>query len=334
MAGWGPFLAVIAVLTLLLLVLSRQSQAFIHEHAERENSDRSGTVADAEDSPGTDEPDRQGQAPDGAATGPDDSAPAGATDAARGSPAVREDPTGADGVADTEDRSQTIPEDPIDAGVGDGPGEASPEVELTSGVMLANVASTQALFGGVVLVAAWYFSIPAEAFGVTADPLAAGLPGVGLGLAVGLGLWLANEFSTTVADAVGAAYDETVRELLAPGSARGWVAMLVVVLPLIAFAEELLFRAALIGVPAAGFGVSPWLLAVVASLAFALGHGAQGQVGVVVTGLLGFALAAGYILTGSLLVVVVAHYVINAMEFLVHEYLGVEQVLPPAVQPG
>jgi membrane protease YdiL (CAAX protease family) len=47
-------------------------------------------------------------------------------------------------------------------------------------------------------------------------------------------------------------------------------------------------------------------------------------VGVVVTGLLGFVLAAGYVVTGSLVVVVAAHYVINALEFFVHELLGVE----------
>ena len=197
---------------------------------------------------------------------------------------------------------------------------------------VANVASTQAVFAGVVLAAVWYFSIPATALGVTAEPLAGGLPGVGVGLGFGLALWLANELSTTAADAVGAAYDETVRELLAPESARGWVGLLVVVLPLIAAAEELLFRAALVGVPAAGFGVSPWLLAVVASLAFALGHGAQGTVGIVVTGVLGFALAAGFVLTDSLLVVVVAHYVLNVMEFLVHEFLDVESL--PLLAPS
>ncbi|MEF8814925.1 MAG: CPBP family intramembrane glutamic endopeptidase, partial [Halovenus sp.] len=94
------------------------------------------------------------------------------------------------------------------------------------------------------------------------------------------------------------------------------------VLPLVALSEELLFRAALIGVPAAGYGLSPWLLAVVSSLAFAFAHGAQGRVGIVVTGSLGFVLAGGYILSGSLLLVVVAHYVINAVEFLVHELLA------------
>jgi predicted Abi (CAAX) family protease len=40
-----------------------------------------------------------------------------------------------------------------------------------------------------------------------------------------------------------------------------------------------------------------------------------------VTGLLGFVLAAGYIVTGSFLVVVVAHYLVNAVEFIAYEGL-------------
>lgn len=198
------------------------------------------------------------------------------------------------------------------------------EVTLTPRMLLANVAFTQALVTAGLLAAAWYFAIPADAFGVTAEPLSTGVLGVAVGILFGVSLWIGNEGTTYVADAVGAAYDETVRNLLAPNTANGWLFLYLVVLPLISVSEELLFRAALIGVPAAGFGVSPWPLAIASSVAFALGHGAQGRVGVVVTGLLGFLLAGGYIVTGSLLVVIVAHYVINAMEFTMHELLGVE----------
>jgi membrane protease YdiL (CAAX protease family) len=353
---WGPFLAVVGVLTVLLLVLSRQSQQFIHEYADRDgpDTDHPGDTAAAGDaahdgpavSNGPDErtmPDTGGSdLPDGS----DGDARAGRTPP-RPAPAAEStgetSPEPSPGGEQTgEGRPEPSPggeqthesrPEPSPGGKSEqqrrpepSPAEAGPDIELTSTVLLANVASTQALFAGVVLAAAWYFSIPAGAFGIAADPLAGGPAGVAVGVGFGVALWLANELSTTVADAVGAAYDETVRQLLAPESARGWVGLFAVVLPLIAVAEELLFRAALIGVPAAGFGVSPWLLAVVASLAFALGHGAQGQVGVVVTGVLGLALAAGYILTGSLLVVVVAHYVINALEFLLHEFLGIEVV--------
>jgi membrane protease YdiL (CAAX protease family) len=187
---------------------------------------------------------------------------------------------------------------------------------------MVNVALTQGLVLLTLVVAAWYFEIPARAFGVTASTT--GVSAVALGISFGVVLWVANELSTTLADAVGAAYDERVRELLAPESPGGWVTLFGGVLPIIALGEEVLFRAALIGVPEAGFGVTAWVLAVGSSLAFALGHGAQGRVGVVVTGALGLVLAAGYVVTGSLLVVVVAHYVINALEFGVHELLDID----------
>lgn len=315
MPQWGAFLAVVAVLTGLLLLLSRQSQRFIRAAAEGESTGPENRPVERQSlSDGDDE-----QGPE---TSPEDSEllpgmpPGGelSPGETRTEPGERAG-AGPDGGSPG---GVAVPERVDDAG--STPGD--PRLEPTSTVLLANVASTQALFAGVVLAAAWYLSIPPSAFGATpVTPLDAGV-GVGFGLV----LWLANELSTTVADTAGAAYDETVRGLLAPGSTRGWVGLLVVVLPLIAFAEELLFRAALIGVPAAGFDVSPWPLAVVASLAFALGHGAQGRVGVVVTGFLGLALAGGYVLTGSLLVVVLAHYVINAMEFLLHERLGVGNI--------
>ncbi|WP_436935365.1 CPBP family intramembrane glutamic endopeptidase [Halovenus marina] len=201
---------------------------------------------------------------------------------------------------------------------------ATEQVELTTGVMFANVVVTQGAVVVILAVAAWYFSIPSDALGLSTDIWTERLSTetaqpLGLGVVFGLVLWVGNELSTRLADAVGAAYDESVRELLAPDSVLGWIGLLGVVLPLVAISEELLFRGALVGVAAAGTGISAWLFAIVSSLAFALGHGAQGRVGVVVTGALGFVLAAGYVLSASLLLVVVAHYVVNAMEFLVHE---------------
>ena len=115
-----------------------------------------------------------------------------------------------------------------------------------------------------------------------------------------------------------------LREALAPETPAGWAALLFVVLPIIAGFEELLFRGALIGAMHAGFGVSPWVLAGGSSVAFAAGHGAQGRIGMTVTGVLGFVLAAAFVLTGSLLTAVVAHYLVNALEFLVHEWAGID----------
>nr|WP_303651822.1 CPBP family intramembrane glutamic endopeptidase [Halovenus rubra] len=199
----------------------------------------------------------------------------------------------------------------------DSESKREPDIVLTPVAMMANVAFTQGVILFGLVLSAWYFDIPADAFGsgIGTGGGAAVVVGVGFGIV----LWGANELSTTVADAVGAAYDERVRELLAPESIGGWIALFGVVLPIIAVSEELLFRGALIGVPEMGFGLNVWVLAFLSSLAFALGHGAQGRVGVVVTGALGLVLAGGYVVTGSLLIVIVAHYVINALEFAVHE---------------
>jgi membrane protease YdiL (CAAX protease family) len=195
-------------------------------------------------------------------------------------------------------------------------------------LLLVNVALTQGVFGVVVAFGAFYFEIPAAALGL-ATPISLGpfppsslAATLALGVAFGLFLWMVSESLTRLADYLDVAYDESLRGMMAPESLGGWVALLFVVLPLIAGVEELVFRAAIVGAVSAGFGTSPWALAVVSSVAFALGHGAQGSLGVVVTGLLGLALAAGFVLTGSLLLVVVAHYVVNAVELLVHESAG------------
>ncbi|MEF8776966.1 MAG: CPBP family intramembrane glutamic endopeptidase [Haloarculaceae archaeon] len=199
-------------------------------------------------------------------------------------------------------------------------GRGRPSIrDLSPVALLANVAFSHGLLAGIVVAGAWYFAIPSTAFGVAPTPESTGLPAVVAGVGFGIVLWLANEAGARVADAVGFDRDESLRTLLGPESTGGWVLLLGVVLPTIAVGEEVLFRGALIGVPAAGFGLSPWALALVSAVAFALGHGAQGSAGIVVTGLLGLVLAAAFVVSGSLLLVIVAHYLVNALEFVVHE---------------
>ncbi|MFD1644738.1 CPBP family intramembrane glutamic endopeptidase [Haloarchaeobius litoreus] len=200
--------------------------------------------------------------------------------------------------------------------------ETDPLAAMTTGMLLANVAITQGLFLVAILGAAVLTGVPATAMGLS--PAAFGPAPVLAGVGLGVGLYVANEVGAAVAEGAGFEYDERLRSVLAPESAAGWAALLGLVLPLVAVFEEVLFRAAMVGVLAAGFGVSPWLLAVGSSLLFAAGHGLQGPAGVVVTGALGFVLAAAFVLTGSLVTVVVAHYLVNALEFGVHEGLGVE----------
>ncbi len=194
----------------------------------------------------------------------------------------------------------------------------------STGALLANVALTQGLFGVLVVGGAFLFAIPATAFGVTPAPLSTGLPALALGVGAGVGFWTGSELASLAGDGLGLSFDESLRSQLAPDSRGGWVVLLAGVLPTIAIVEELLFRAAAIGVPVAGLGAPAWLMVLVSSGAFALGHGAQGRVGMAVTGALGTALGALFVLTESLLAVVVAHYLINAIELTVHEGLDIQ----------
>lgn len=185
---------------------------------------------------------------------------------------------------------------------------------MTTGELLANVAVTQGGFGVLVAAAVWLARIPLDALGV-ASPSAST---VGVGLAAGVALYAVNEVLARTLDAAGLGYDEAMRDALSPDSLAGWVALLFVALPLVAGFEELLFRGALVGALSAGFGVSPWALAAASSVAFGTAHSAQGGVGVLLATLLGFALAAVFVLTGSLLAAILAHYVVNVLEFAVH----------------
>ncbi|QSG13676.1 CPBP family intramembrane glutamic endopeptidase [Halapricum desulfuricans] len=196
-----------------------------------------------------------------------------------------------------------------------------PQLEsISTASLLANVAVTQGLFAVVLVGGAVAFSIPPRAFGLGAGVTSG--RALLLGLALGAGLWVANEASARALDVAGIEYDERLRAMLAPDSLAGWVVLLGVALPTIAAVEELLFRAAAIGVVAAGFDLSPWPLVVGSSVAFGLGHGAQGRAGIAVTAMLGTVLASAFVLSGSLLVVVVAHYLVNALELVVHEGLA------------
>lgn len=188
--------------------------------------------------------------------------------------------------------------------------------------LLANVAITHGLFAVVLSAGIVLAEIPPSTLGV--GGAASGAKAAGLGLAVGLSIAVVNTLFGGLTEGFDADPGGQLRELLAPESRRGWLLLLLVVLPVIAGFEELLFRGALIGAFAAGFELSPWLLAVGSSVAFGAGHGAQGWLGIAATALLGFVLAAVFVATESLLVVGLAHYVVNAVEIGLVEGLGYE----------
>jgi len=206
------------------------------------------------------------------------------------------------------------------AASGASPPGGDPE-PLSAELLFVNVLVTHGLFLVLLVAAALYTRVPASAFGLSVS-----VSELALGVGFGVVLSLFNTGAGALAESFGYAPSEELRGLLAPDSPSGWALLLFGTLPLVALFEEALFRATLVGAFAVGFAVSPWALAVVSSVAFALAHETQGAAGVVVTGVLGFVLAAGYVITGSFLVVVVAHYLVNAVELVVYEGLGVQRL--------
>lgn len=198
---------------------------------------------------------------------------------------------------------------------GDPATAATTDVLESDRLLLANVLASHGGLLVLLVVTIWLAAIPGGAVGVGAVTTGDIVAGIGIGLALSAG----NEASARIADRVGIDYDERLRTMLAPDSTVGWITLLLVVLPLVAIAEELLFRGALVGGLAAGYGLPTWGLVVVSSVLFGFGHGLQGQAGVVVTAALGLGLAAAFVVTGSLTVVIIAHYLVNAIEFVVNE---------------
>lgn len=190
--------------------------------------------------------------------------------------------------------------------------------------LFANVLLTHGGLGLLLLGAAALTGIPGETLGVDGTAWSTGVAAVLGGIAFGGALAAMNVGLAALLDRIAGDPSEDLRTALAPDSRVGWMLLLVVILPLVAAFEELLFRAVLIGAATAATGLSPWPFVVLSSVAFALGHGIQGKTGVAVTGLLGAVLGVAFVLTNSLLLVVIAHYVVNAVEFLLKEWLGWE----------
>lgn len=238
-------------------------------------------------------------------------APSGEPD----SQASREATTAPDSLAQTDDSLHKTTHDPH------GDTTVQSLDTISTDILLLNVLMTQG--GVVVLIAggAVLTGVPLEALGVSSSLLDRGA--FALGLAVGLGLSLVDELLSVSARRFGYVPEDLLRSALTPDTLEGWILLVSVILPLVALGEELLFRAALLGATPLVSGVPTLGILLLSSLLFGLAHAVQGRAGVVVASVLGLGLGSAYLVTGNLLVVVIAHYLVNVIEFVLHELLGV-----------
>lgn len=215
------------------------------------------------------------------------------------------------------------------------PSDADPDhpqlTDLPPLVLLLNVVVTHGGLGLLVLGAAGLTGVPLVALGIAPTSSSTGILAVAGGLVLGGLLAGANAVMAATLERLEIEHSEALRAAMAPRTTGGWILLLGAILPLVAAFEELFFRAVLIGAAAAATGLSPWLFVVSSTVAFAAGHGLQGRGGLLVTGVLGIVLGAAFVLTNSLLLVVLAHYVVNAIEFLARERLGLD---PEALLAG
>lgn len=186
-----------------------------------------------------------------------------------------------------------------------------PLARLSRRALYLNVVVSHGLVIGVLGVTVLLTGIPHGSLGLDGMPRPAAVLGLGLGLIA------LNEESERVADAFDAA-ENSLREFLEPETAVEWGLLLGVALPLVAVAEELLFRGALIGAVGTGTDLPAVLLIGGSAVAFGGAHTAQGWAGVGMATVIGLVFGIAFHLTGSLWLVIIAHYLVDLVEFVVH----------------
>lgn len=138
---------------------------------------------------------------------------------------------------------------------------------------------------------------------------------IGLGIIVGLLTQLvANQVTVIAIDRYGKdIYSPVVMKNIMPRTRLEWW-LVPAALLLAVILEEMLFRSLLIG--ALGQALPVPLLILLFSAVFGLMHSSQGNLGVLITGILGVWLSLLFVWSGSLVLPVVTHYTINFLQLL------------------
>lgn len=93
--------------------------------------------------------------------------------------------------------------------------------------------------------------------------------------------------------------------------------------------EEIIYRGYVLW--CLGHVMPLWAAAIVSSIGFGLGHAYQGIGGVIKTGLAGLFFAGFYLLTGSLLFPIIAHFLLDALQMrMVYELQSEDELQAPA----
>lgn len=168
-------------------------------------------------------------------------------------------------------------------------------------------------FASATLVLAFVTDLPLVALGVGDWTVTDLRVGVGLGLAL-LGVTLLLQVGLDRLDLPDDRTWTAVRDLSTPTSAPEWALHAIGVQPVLAVGLELLFRGAVMGGPAAAWGLPAGVLVGLSAGAQGLYSCWLGPRALIVTVPMATGLAVGFVATGSLLVPIVAHLVVNLAE--------------------
>lgn len=190
-------------------------------------------------------------------------------------------------------------------------GDGGPLQHLSKSTLYLNVAVSHGLVLSLLGLLYWWTGVSIQPLGVEVAPDWRWL------VILTLGLIAFNESADRVARTIGVA-DNPLRELLTPDSWVEWLVLSGLLLPIIAVTEETLFRGVLIGAFGVGTPIPPVVLVLGSGLAFGGAHTAQGRLGVGIATLLGLGLGTVYYWSGSLWLVIGAHYLVDLVEFARH----------------
>lgn len=240
-----------------------------------------------------------------AAGGTPTAEPAGA-----GAEATAEETHGAGTTADRVAPNTAVPDDRLSRSL-----PAAGQKRSYRAVIRDRLRQDAALTFGAGMCLLWYG--PAASVGPAGGLPAFGWPqAVAAGVALGLGLKAGLVVLTRALAARGLYHGTTALvERMRPTTASEVGLHFLVVLPAIAVGEELWFRGVLVAVAHGALGLPLWLMVPFSAVVFGMPHREQGRTAVLTTGIVGLVLGGGLVATGSLLLVVAAHYTLNATTF-------------------
>jgi len=146
---------------------------------------------------------------------------------------------------------------------------------------------------------------------------------VGLGIGLFVPLFFGAAFLDRVLQATGFSAPQKTASLFSPIGGWGQILLALVMVVIVAIAEETIFRGYLL-LRFRGLNLGNTSAAILSAVIFSLGHGYEGASGMVTVGVLGLAFAVVYIWRKSLVAPIIMHFLQDFMGVVLVPLLGMK----------